>query len=358
MHYACESEDVFRNFAKNIELYGSDLFIGTCSDGESIYSLLLGKRTHIFQKDGKIAGSYTKLFEDRPNWIEEFGMPVEVMLESFDKPQTEFLVPFTKITDILKEVGFDLVETHLFKDIYSNQKKTILQKEEQTFSFLNRSFVFKKGEKAEPAPEPAPEPASEPASEPQVKQKKTRKLKKSTGGADGVDGVDGVDGIEILPILFFGPNENEGIYNSFSPDSQHPISIDGTTYPTLTHFLHNMKAKVFEDSELADKIVNAKTPKAVKAMKVKNFNSEIWKNHEDDLLHKAYRAKCSQHPTIRKLLMESKEQPIGYADPRDVLLGIGSAMGTPKSESPEKWRGQNKIGKTLEKVRADFIQDL
>jgi hypothetical protein len=44
LHYACESEEKFRNFAKNLQKYGKGLFFGTCSDGKSIYSILSGKK--------------------------------------------------------------------------------------------------------------------------------------------------------------------------------------------------------------------------------------------------------------------------------------------------------------------------
>ena len=89
----------------------------------------------------------TKQYSDKESWVEEFGMPVTVFLESFDKPAVEYLVPFEKVTEIMKEVGFDLQDTKLFNEQYTAQTKFILTKEEQTFSFLNRSFVFKRSSK-------------------------------------------------------------------------------------------------------------------------------------------------------------------------------------------------------------------
>jgi hypothetical protein len=140
MHYACESELIFRNFAKNIQAHCSDTFFGTCSDGKAIYSLLLGKKTQYFGKTRQIAGEYTKEYQDREKWSEEFGMPVKVFLESFDKPAVEYLVPFDKVVEIMKEHDFDLVESKMFSELYSDQTQLTLTKEQQLFSFSKSHF--------------------------------------------------------------------------------------------------------------------------------------------------------------------------------------------------------------------------
>ena len=54
---------------------------------------------------------------------------------------------------------------------------------------------------------------------------------------------------------------------------------------------------------------------------------------------------------MRKQLLETEDKILGYADPRDVVLGIGCAMGTPKSLKSSKWRGDNNMGKLLMELR-------
>jgi hypothetical protein len=86
----------------------------------------------------------TKQYEDRENWVEEFGMPIRVFLESFDKPEVEYLVPFNRVCEIMKEVGYDLEDSRCVSELYQHQNGITLTQEQQVFSFLNRTFIFRK----------------------------------------------------------------------------------------------------------------------------------------------------------------------------------------------------------------------
>jgi ribA/ribD-fused uncharacterized protein len=358
LHYACESEEVFRAFAKNLQKYGRDVFFGTCSDGQSIYSLLVGKKAYLFGSGKQVSGEYTKEYDDRETWTEEFGMPVKVFLESFDKPAIEYLVPFQKVTEILEEHGWELVDSKLFSELYAQQTGITLTPEQQTFSFLNRTFVFKrtskkthKNEKPEEnseedkvRPESAEmEKTDEPKTESEEKPKK-RKLRKPAEDSGPP------------PVLFYGADESKGEYRNFSNMSQHPIEVEGIQYPTVEHYFQAMKAKEFKDYEMLAKIVIAKTPKAVKAMgkKVKNFVKEVWDAKRDEVMRTGVRAKFVQHPELRKQLQETGERQIGEADARNMYWGIGTSEASEKSKHPEKWRGQNKMGKLLMELRTEF----
>jgi hypothetical protein len=212
MHYACESEEVFRAFAKNIQKYGKDTFFGTCSDGKSIYSLLAGKKTHLFGTEKQKSGEYTKEYDDKESWREDFGMGVKVFLESFDKPAIEYLVPFEKVTAIMEEHGWDLVETKLFSEIYAMQNEIALAEEQKDFSFLNRTFVFKRGKH---------EPKIETTTEPEKEEKKEEKVKK----------IKLTKTYEPEPVLFHGADESKGEYRNFRNMSEHRIEIVAIMYP-------------------------------------------------------------------------------------------------------------------------------
>lgn len=353
LHYACQSEEIFRQFAKNIEKYGKGIFFGTCSDGQSIYSLLLGKKTHLFNNNKQLVGEYTKQYMDKDTWTEEFGMPVKVMLESFEKPAIEYLVPFGKVTEIMKEHGYELIDTKLFSELYTQQTSRTLTVEQQTFSFLNRTFVFKrmKGEQRAEAKAEAvlvEEEKKEEEKKEEIEKKeeekkepKRRKLRKEP---------------EPEPVLFHGADESKGEYRNFSNSSQHPIDMDGEKFNTVEHYFQAMKAKEFKDDEIYNKIIKAKTPKAAKALgkKVKNFVTEIWDAKRDEVMEKAMRAKFVQHPELRKELMATGDKLIGEANPRDTYWGIGTGIESEKSKSPSKWRGQNKLGKILMALRNTF----
>jgi hypothetical protein len=362
MHYACESEETFRSFAKNVRDSCKEFFFGTCSDGQAIYSLLIGKNTHLFTVEGRVAGEYTKEYRDKDNWTEEFGMPVKVYLESFVKPEIEYLVPFGKVTEIMEEMGFELQESKLFSEIYENQTRITLGEMQRDFSFLNRAFVFKRVRKFKEPEEKEPEEEEpeeeekekedkeaeekepeeeekEPEPEKEPEKPKKRKLKKAEA--------------EPEPVLFATADESSGQYRDFSNMSDHPVEIDGTKYPSVEHYYQAMKAVEFKDEDSLKKIMKTKTSKAVKALgnKVKDYNEEVWKAKQDEVMEKAVRAKFVQHPELREKLLETEDKVIGYADARDIYWSIGTSIGLDKAKSPSKWRGQNKLGKILMKLR-------
>lgn len=339
MHYACRSEETFRDFAKNIDKYGKNLFFGTCSDGASIYSLLLSKKSHLFRMDKKIVGEYIKQYDDQQTWTDEqFGMPVNVMLETFFSPITEWLTPWKKVVEIMSEEGWEILESKLFSELYAEQTGITLSQDQQTFSFLNRAFIFKKGKKRETKEETKVEEPVEEKKEEEEKPKK-RKLRKEV--------------VEEEPVLFDGADASKGIYRNFSNDSEHPVEIDGQKYNTVEHYFQAMKAKEFGDDEVYKKIISSKTSKAAKAAgkKVKNFVTEVWDAKREAVMEKGVKAKFVQHPELRKELLETKDKIIGKADARNTFWGIGTGMSSEKAKYPAKWRGQNKLGKLLMEVR-------
>ena len=338
LHYACESEEKFREFAKNLDKYGKGIFFGTCSDGKSIYSLLAGKKGHLFGTEREVSGEYVKEYEDRESWNEEFGMGVKVVLESFDRPAIEYLVPFEKVTSILEEYGYELVESKLFSEIYTNQNTIALTSEQQTFSFLNRTFVFKRAKKVKKEEVKEEEEKKE---EEKKEEPKKRKLRKAPEGP--------------LPVLFHRPDESGGEFHNFSNMSNHKIMVNGKEYNTVEHFYQAKKAEKFEDNETLEKIMKAKTPKAVKALgkKVANFKQDEWDKAKYDIMNEGVKAKFVQYPDLRTLLKETGDRKIGFADARNMYWGIGSSESVEKSKHPEKWRGRNMLGHILMEIREE-----
>ena len=344
LHYACESEEKFRSFAKNLQKYGKGVFFGTCSDGKSIYSLLTGKKSHLFGVDKQVCGEYSKQYDDHETWPEEFGMPVKVFLESFDRPAIEYLVPFEKVVKILEEHGYELLETKSFSELYTSQTNIVLTEEQQSFSFLNRSFIFKRSSKKhkieeEPEKESEKESEKEPEKESEP-ETKTIKLSK-------VDGP--------LPVLFHGADESKGEFRNFSNMSLHKITIEGKDYLSVEHYYQAKKAEMFDEESL-EKILKAKSTKAVKALgkKIKNFNQVEWDKSKYEIMKQGIKSKFVQYPELRKQLQETEDRKIGYADARNIYWGIGSSESVEKSKHPEKWRGKNMIGHILMELRDEF----
>ena len=364
IHYACESEESFRSFVGNLTRHGKGLFFGTCMDGQAVYSQLLGRDGHIFRSNQQVFGEFTKQYADGEGWTEEFGKAITVKLESFERPTKEYLVPFGRVTEILKENGFELVRTNMFSEEYASQTEYVLTGDIQAFSFLHRGFVFKRVEapkpkEAEPAQEvevPVMEPPAaeeKPAEEPkpaaaaeEEKPKKKRVLKAKVPKEE--------PGEE--PVFFFAGNPALNEHKEFSNMHEAPIQVDGITFPTVEHYFQWSKAKMFGDADIQNKILKTASPKSVKTYgkKVKGFDEEAWNEKKDSVMRTAVKAKLMQHPDILKKLRDTGTRPIAEADPRGKYWGIGTSSETSKAKDPSRWPGQNKMGKILMELRDEL----
>lgn len=359
IHYACESEETFRRFLTNLTAHCKGVFFGTCMDGQAVYSLLLGKGNHMFKSGKNVWGEITKEYADGEGWEEEFGRSIVVRLESFEKPQKEYLVPFGKITEILRQEGFELIQTELFDDT-TLAKTANLEADQKAFSSLHRSFAFKRGEKPKPTrmtitevdeedempplvkiEESEEKKEKEKASEPKQAKKKLSKKKEYEGPE---------------PALFFMGNDSLTEFRGFENGFDAKIVIDGITFPTMEHYYQWSKAKAFGDADAEKKILKTASAKSVKTYgkKVKNFEEEKWNEKKDEIMRIGLRAKFTQHPELRELLLSTKDRPIGEADPRDKYWGIGTGADTSKAKDPAKWPGKNMLGKILMELRDEF----
>jgi ribA/ribD-fused uncharacterized protein len=377
MHYACASEETFRTFVGNLTRMGKGMFFGTCMDGKAVYSLLLGKTGHMFRAPGQVFGEITKDYADGDGWTEDFGKAITVKLESFEKPEKEYLVPFGKVTEILKENGFELVGSSSFRDDYATQSQVVLTGDLQEFSFLHRSFVFKRVAPPKPKEEEqavavpmAPEAKDDdemPALErdPEAAAAKEAAEKAEAAAATSAEKPkkrvlkakvpkDAEPGQE--PVFFFSGNPALNEYKEFSNMHEAPFQIEGTTFPTVEHYFQWSKARMFGDATAQAKILKTSSPKTVKSLgkKVTGFKEDEWAEKRDSVMAAALKAKFMQHPDLLKKLRDTGTRRIAEADPRSKYWGIGTSADTSKAKDPERWPGKNKMGSLLEALRSEL----
>ena len=188
IHYMFQSTDALDAFLKNVSSVTKKggFFIGTCYDGETIFNMLKNKKNGEsviimsnanFNQSKKIC-EITKRYEDAVFYDDErsVGLAIDVYQESINKTFKEYLVNFKYLSRLLRETyGFgpissdELISRHseldnssgMFAEIFNKIKikcnvnascnstsNNILNMtpEEQTVSFLNRYFIFKKTE--------------------------------------------------------------------------------------------------------------------------------------------------------------------------------------------------------------------
>ena len=183
LHYFFENKVAFHGFLRNLAECTRDqgYFIGTCYDGRSIFKQLAKKRdgeSVVFStedrrgKKAKIC-EIVKRYSDTgfPDDDTSLGYPVDVFQESIGQFAREYLVNFAFFVEKMDDYGFKLVtkdEAHqmglpnatgLFSELYDAMRNEIrrnpktetdykeapfMTHAEQSLSFLNRYFVFRK----------------------------------------------------------------------------------------------------------------------------------------------------------------------------------------------------------------------
>ena len=137
-----------------------------------------------------------------------------------------------------------------------------------------------------------------------------------------------------------------------------PFTYDGHQYNCAEQAIMHQKALLFKDPKMGAAIMNTDSPKKQKSLgrKVVNFDEKVWQQNVPDLAYGILRAKFTDNPNFRELLLQTGEREIFEASPYDKIWGIGS-----KPEVAVKYdstrlnaKGSNLLGKTLMRVRKDL----
>lgn len=386
IHYACASEETFKTLIQNVKNHCKSIFFGTCLDGKQVYSLLAGKDRYILRSQNRLFAQFDKKYSDDGEWKDEFGQQIEVMLESTVRPMVEYLVPFDKMVSLFAEAGFDLLESVSFQDLYSSQSRIALDVQQQEYSFLHRTFAFKRRPEPEPLPEAEKKAVAEAAVEAvaeaaveaaeaeaaegegekekdvrveepaEGKTKKPRK-KKVLEEEEGSSAARGGPKPAPPEIKFFFSKDPEN--REFSNMYESEFTMDGYTYKSAEHAFQGYKAKTFGDEGTFQKILKAKSAQSAKAFgkKVQNFDEALWEEKKVELMKDILRAKFSQNPALRKQLVDTMGYFLAEANPRDTFWGIGTSSGTQIAKNPDKWKGKNTMGVLLMQIRDEFLAE-
>ncbi|KAG9013113.1 hypothetical protein FRB90_006252 [Tulasnella sp. 427] len=122
-------------------------------------------------------------------------------------------------------------------------------------------------------------------------------------------------------------------------------------FVSCEHFMMYHKAILFNDLEIADKIMEATRPIDVKDLgrQVSNFDEDVWVTHRYDIVLAGNKAKFTAIPEIKEELLATGDRILVEASPFDKIYGIGFTWKT-AMESKHKW-GLNVLGNVLMDVR-------
>lgn len=128
---------------------------------------------------------------------------------------------------------------------------------------------------------------------------------------------------------------------------------DDLKFNCCEQYMMYQKAILFEDHDLAKAIYQSTSPSEQKKLgrKVKNFEESVWIKHRKIIVFKANFLKFSQISYFRQLLLATSHRTLVEVNPHDRIWGIGLGIHDPEIYYPEKWKGQNLLGRILMRVR-------
>jgi ribA/ribD-fused uncharacterized protein len=165
---------------------------------------------------------------------------------------------------------------------------------------------------------------------------------------------------QIMDYLFFWghtPRKNQGIgVCCFSQWYPSPFEVNGKTYFTAEHWMMAEKARLFNDLETENKIIQNEKAALVKDLgrQIQNFVEETWVQHRYEIVRKGNYYKFIQNPDLKDFLLSTKDKTIVEASPLDTIWGIGLAKDSPSIVDPNTWKGLNLLGFALMEVRDDL----
>lgn len=131
------------------------------------------------------------------------------------------------------------------------------------------------------------------------------------------------------------------------------FEIDGVNYQSTEQYMMAQKAKLFNDEDIFQKILQTDDPKKIKALGrlVKNYQDEVWIVHRYEIVVQGNLAKFSQDNDLKAFLLSTSDQIIVEASPVDQIWGTGLATDHVNATNPNAWQGLNLLGFALMEVR-------
>ncbi len=143
----------------------------------------------------------------------------------------------------------------------------------------------------------------------------------------------------MTQILFYKVSEAYGEFSNFSP---HPIQLKEKLWSTSEHYF---QAQKFSGTEHEEAVRLAKSPMVAARMgrsRERPLRPD-WEAVKDDIMREALRAKFTQHPQLRSLLLSTGDAEIIEHTANDRYWADGG-----------DGSGKNRLGELLMELRAQL----
>ncbi|MBQ4810899.1 NADAR family protein [Pseudoalteromonas luteoviolacea] len=159
-------------------------------------------------------------------------------------------------------------------------------------------------------------------------------------------------------VYFWGHQKSKnGISKScFSQWFDAPFTDKNKRFATAEHYMMYAKATLFNDHDIAAKVLTCRHPNEAKKLgrQVKNFDEQLWNAERFNIVVKANLLKFAQNPELKAYLLGTSNRVIVEASPVDKIWGVGLAEDNPLIVDPKNWQGLNLLGYALMVVREEL----
>lgn len=151
-------------------------------------------------------------------------------------------------------------------------------------------------------------------------------------------------------IGFWKPKD---AYGEFSNWYKAEFDYDGKHFINSEQAFMYLKAKLFNDFEIMEKILKNGNPMICKNLGrcVKSFDPSIFDENKYEFMVDVLLAKFSQNSSLKKMLLDTCDAILVEASPKDKIWGIGMDVNHSNFNDQSKWDGLNLLGKALMEVR-------
>lgn len=152
--------------------------------------------------------------------------------------------------------------------------------------------------------------------------------------------------------IFYDPADVE--YGILSPETMLDIIYNNTKYSSALQAYEVERVTQLGRKDIRPLLLRQRNPKMIRQLgsrvvgKLEN-PLELWISILKTLIN--------QHPEVKEILLNTGDDILVYADPKDTLLGVGLSEEDERIRDNKEWKGENLLGKAWKVVRSD-LQEL
>lgn len=163
--------------------------------------------------------------------------------------------------------------------------------------------------------------------------------------------------MDFNDFIFFTGKKDEGEEQCLSNFYK---SVMGW-FPTNEHYYMFQKASFFNDVQSMLDLMNNSSrenipPSEAKKIgrQIKGFSDEKWDPVKEKYMFQGLKMKFNSNNHLKTYLLSTGDKILVEAAPWDTYWGIGISKDDPNAIDPSKWKGKNRLGELLMKLRREY----